>query len=487
MSKRKPNKVGEFPTNDIIKKLITERSKKDENSDCINWNGYSKNGYCQVTYKENRVTVIKFLYHQKFPEWKGEDKLARNCDNEKCVNVDHLVIKKDKNNIDYNKVWDRLVSKSTIDSKGCRIWNGSKNPEKYGKTAVKGKHYSVHRLSYLIKNNNCETIPEKNEKGEKLMIRHLCNINDCFEPTHLKLGTYSQNNKEDKIASGTFLQGDTHHSSKITSELAKLIKHSKGEGSMNDRAKKFNIPISIVKSIDRNVSWCHIPDKNDVISNNRDLENEKRNDRAKQRSKYEFKFDDKTLKTIYDKITNNTIESQEQSPHVNDKCLLWTKASYSYGYGYFVINNRKKASHIWNYEWSTKQVVPDNLIVRHLCNIKLCCKLSHLIIGNGKDNALDYINSNQNKNITNTNIISEIRSTYLIDNLSLKQRCEKYNLKPNNLKSIENYSTFSHIIVLDVNTKVTNGTVDITFDFGRYNTIITNNINFIRKQPEYII
>ena len=77
---------------------------------------------------------------------------------------------------------NRIINKSKIDSNGCWIWVGKKT-QGYGKMSVKKKWFLAHRISYEM---------FIGEIGDNLVL-HKCNIRDCVNPDHLKLGNHTEN------------------------------------------------------------------------------------------------------------------------------------------------------------------------------------------------------------------------------------------------------------------------------------------------------
>lgn len=83
---------------------------------------------------------------------------------------------------------DRILAKTSVDPEtGCRLYLFSLNPDGYALLRFKGKKVSLHRLSY---EEFVGPIPEG------LSVLHKCDVRHCCEPTHLFLGTGSDNAKD---------------------------------------------------------------------------------------------------------------------------------------------------------------------------------------------------------------------------------------------------------------------------------------------------
>lgn len=462
----KMTKLGILPDDDTIYKLMMLKTKKDENSECLLWKGYSKDGYNEFSYKKNRIAVARFLYSYYNKDWDKKDVIRRTCKNMVCVNINHLCISSEIE-INYDDEWNRLVKKSFVNENGCRIWTASVSQTSgYPKTRLRNTHYSVHRLSFLI-SRKLEKIPDTNDNGDRLIVRHLCNTILCFEPTHLEIGTFFQNNKDDKIKDGTFLLGEDHSRCKITNEIAKTIKHNTENLSIKEFAEKFELHESTIRKINSNTRWSHIPDKNGIVKSNKRKQEKYKNPN--------FQWTKEAIEIVKKKLIENTIISTVQSTLVTGKCILWNKALRPGNYGYFRVLNRIKPSHVWSYEMNTLTIVEKGLVVRHKCNVTLCCNFDHLEIGTNKQNALDCINTNNCSRISSIEKVMEIRSTYNLDDLNLEERCIKYGMKKGALRNIEKYKTFSHVIVLDVNLKFegNSSAIKVNFSFDRYNKIVS--------------
>ncbi len=72
-------------------------------------------------------------------------------------------------------------------------------------------------------------------------------------------------------------------------------------------------------------------------------------------------------------------------------CWLWT-AGKNVGYGTIGVGNPSKPmlAHRLSYEWEYGPI-PDDLIVRHRCDVRACVRPSHLCLGTAVENALDWV------------------------------------------------------------------------------------------------
>ena len=67
-------------------------------------------------------------------------------------------------------------------------------------------------------------------------------------------------------------------------------------------------------------------------------------------------------------------------------CTVWTGAQFPNGYGVIRIKNVNYRVHRVFYEYFTGNKIPNGMTVDHLCNTKLCCKISHMRIVSPIDN-----------------------------------------------------------------------------------------------------
>ena len=81
---------------------------------------------------------------------------------------------------------DRMMAK-TVRKDGHLLFEGAGDGAGYGKLAFSGETIKTHVLMYMHKFGD---IPEE------MCVCHKCNIKNCIEPSHLYLGTSSDNNSQ---------------------------------------------------------------------------------------------------------------------------------------------------------------------------------------------------------------------------------------------------------------------------------------------------
>jgi hypothetical protein len=90
---------------------------------------------------------------------------------------------------------ERMLAKSVVwqgplDSP-CRVWLGSVNNSGYGSIGLKGRHWLIHRIGFILGYG----APPKKQAN------HRCHVPRCWEPAHLYSGSQAQN-VADAIAAG---------------------------------------------------------------------------------------------------------------------------------------------------------------------------------------------------------------------------------------------------------------------------------------------
>lgn len=72
-------------------------------------------------------------------------------------------------------------------------------------------------------------------------------------------------------------------------------------------------------------------------------------------------------------------------------CWLWSAATRGVGYGSASVGGGKSSSAHREAYKAAKGPIPDGLIVRHKCDVRVCVNPDHLELGTHKDNTQDCI------------------------------------------------------------------------------------------------
>lgn len=113
---------------------------------------------------------------------------------------------------------------------GCWEWCGSMYKEGYGQVSWNGKDYLAHRISAWLFGISEFPLLGKNEKTTKFVL-HKCDNKRCVNPSHLFVGTHTDNMQDAKKKGRLRAQsGELGNSSKITNRQAEEIRKKYANG-----------------------------------------------------------------------------------------------------------------------------------------------------------------------------------------------------------------------------------------------------------------
>jgi hypothetical protein len=126
----------------------------------------------------------------------------------------------------------------------CWLFQGCLSLSGYGKITFKLIDYNTHVLAW-------EAINQRKQDNKDLVVRHLCDIRNCCNPEHLKLGTRNEN----VIDFLTYSKGTKLNEDKVR-EIKKLL----ADGNLKHReiAQKFNISTCTITQICNKKAWSHV-------------------------------------------------------------------------------------------------------------------------------------------------------------------------------------------------------------------------------------
>ena len=129
----------------------------------------------------------------------------------------------------------------------CWNWKAGLSAKGYGLICLNGKIKLAHRISYML---------TKGEIAEGLVIMHTCDNRMCVNPSHLRIGTIAENNR-DMVEKGRQAIGEKNGRSKLTPlKVANLrSKHKKGNYSYRELGKMFGISPGTVVDIVKGDLW----------------------------------------------------------------------------------------------------------------------------------------------------------------------------------------------------------------------------------------
>ena len=425
---------------------IMNKIKNSINIDgtCHIWTGaYGKPRSCGKGNPEySSIDIRRYLWNLSKEKLSLRDILITTCNEDNCVNVDHLQIR--SREIVWEEEWERLKNNIDINDDGCMLWNKSCVIEGYGMTNLRKESMHAHRLSYMIKIGG-KKIPEY-INGEKTVIKHSCRPKNCINPDHLEIGTYSGNSK-DKIRDNTARRGESNNLTKIKEPLARKIKLSKceqgesGYKTQKERAEIFGVTKGIVGSIDCGKAWSYLPDKNgkNHIKKREDINTKKRK-RAKMSRERNLTHED--FEQLRDKLYSDiTKTSKNKKFDIEGDC--WERNGPRTPRNYTTLEHMgvSKNAHIWSCALSNKRMRVGKEHTRHLCGNNPCVNPLHLRFGTASENAVDSILHGTKATKLDKDKVLEIRKS----NLSRKELIEIYMVSKTTIGDVINGKIWKHV------------------------------------------
>lgn len=133
----------------------------------------------------------------------------------------------------------------------CWLWVGRLDKDGYGecKSVCNKRTWKAHRFSYHLANGG---IPEG------LMVRHRCDVRNCINPKHLKLGTVVDNSADMK-ARNRSLRGERNPTAKLNDEKVIEIRRRAASGEKKIRlAEEFGVTDVAISDICNGKVWTHV-------------------------------------------------------------------------------------------------------------------------------------------------------------------------------------------------------------------------------------
>ena len=134
---------------------------------------------------------------------------------------------------------------------GCLLWMGGLDHAGYGKLKVNGKSMKAHRFAWIKANGE---IP-KGKGYHGTCVLHRCDNPLCCNPSHLFLGTMSDNNL-DRTKKGRTVSGVKHHNTHLTEKDVITIRAD--QRIQSEIAKDYKISQPQVSKIKQKKIWKHI-------------------------------------------------------------------------------------------------------------------------------------------------------------------------------------------------------------------------------------
>ncbi len=290
----------------------------------------------------------------------------------------------------------------------CSIWIGPKYNSGYGHMYYKGTATGVHRIALMIA-RRVDLLPSIDMLGEPLEVAHICNVKLCCEPSHVYLATREEN-AQDRVKNG-LTRGEKNHTKKISEEIAREIKLSKGQESQKKRAKRFGVSPHIVQHIDDGTAWAWLPDVN---GNNSD------ENRVKENKKRKIRRDVLKKKPWTKEIFENAIiifddpeyvEIQDTWSFNGTYCKIWIRTSMN-GYPVMYVGDQQIMAHIMACTIGNNFKRIKDKEAAHECGHSLCVNPLHLKFKSSVENAADRIVNGTHARKISWEHVCEIRERF---------------------------------------------------------------------------
>ncbi|RYE18462.1 MAG: hypothetical protein EOP45_14105, partial [Sphingobacteriaceae bacterium] len=223
------------------------------------------------------------------------------------------------------------ITKSSTAVGECIHWNFKYQKNGYARSGVNGRSYYLHRIVYWCHSQyeEMKDIPTKDLEGNTLQLRHLCGDSKCIKIEHLRLGTISENNYEDKISSGTLRMGESHSMAKFKESTIKaIISLIKLNTKTRDIIDQFGISKTHLHKIKHREIWTHLWEDGSLTqirkskSKVQSIRRKINNARVWTKEKY----------IIAKQIIDDNYEEKLQAADVEGPCHIWT-GKIKDGYG----------------------------------------------------------------------------------------------------------------------------------------------------------
>ena len=404
---------------------------------------------CNIKGMKRRTNVKTLLANQVCIYNPRKQRLVSLCKKDHCVNMDHFRVEdintiESKKKIFFNKC---VVHEDT----GCILWG---NYNKYIRISFMNRMESAHRVSYMLFKNNGLPIAKINERGERLVIRHMCPVKNknCVNPDHLVIGT-DKDNSEDEIK----LVGVKRPGSKMSEETARAIKHSKRNKdeidylTYEDRARIFGVSVNVIKSIDGGWTWAHIEDRFGVIDLKRNSKY-RETSRKRRKAKKERIFTKEENDDIMARLFNNMEEKyMSKNPDIKTNCHIWTgyikERSENDRYGYTKYKGTEKGVHLFACEAKYGRNREKHEVTRHLCGQSLCCNQDHLSFGTNGENTIDSLNTGRNGVKLDNEKVKTILKRYMNGERNIKLLANEYGIGKYAMREVVTRKSWKHVVL----------------------------------------
>lgn len=152
--------------------------------------------------------------------------------------------------------WARVVGNRS-QRNGCWNWAGATNSTGYGTVKYQGNAVTAHRLAAFL-TGLVRDMAAPRDKRSIGFILHSCDNRLCCNPSHMRVGTYAENQLEAYARRRRkAYRGETHANAKQTRKSVALIKDLSVHGiSQEDIAALLGVSQSSISKIIRGESYA---------------------------------------------------------------------------------------------------------------------------------------------------------------------------------------------------------------------------------------
>ena len=129
---------------------------------------------------------------------------------------------------------------------GCWLWDGAMFDDGYGCLVVNGKRLKAHRASFVA---------HKGRIPPGMKILHKCDVRQCINPDHLRLGTDSENQLDMKLKRRS-THGERSGNAKLTNEAVRHIRSC--DLPSHQLAAQYGVSAVQIGRVRRNEIWSHV-------------------------------------------------------------------------------------------------------------------------------------------------------------------------------------------------------------------------------------
>jgi hypothetical protein len=153
------------------------------------------------------------------------------------------------------RFWSHVDQISTPD--GCWLWTEKLDRYGYGRLWFRGRTTTAHKTAWILTNG---------EIPEGLCVCHTCDVRACCNPSHLWLGTQSENTLDRHRKGRTsrharpVFHGEEHGMAKLTEAQVREIRARYVKGVVTARflAAEYGVTHNQILFIVRRTSWKHL-------------------------------------------------------------------------------------------------------------------------------------------------------------------------------------------------------------------------------------